>query len=540
MPNAKEVSEKLVGWSLQDQIEELKRKYHLRKKDSESYLDRSKMDIELNDQVIATLRHSNKAKRIMLQKESEADQRVIKDVFKDNRKERLSLQRCAAVEAMDEMNETICEKVKLLNLMRYQREMRQIKLQELREEMDRMMNLDQTKSPDCMEFENMSTQLENSLDKALIKYDTARIITQRYDDILDKLKEASKSLPARLENMENTLRAQRVELSELNELSKEAITARDTAKAELSIIEQSSYESRKQREAELNALRKEVERRKNDAEKIDKKAGRATLITDQTDQKGLLETTMKLEKQNRVLLYEDAMEKIKRASNVSDINDVVTRIESQSSTQDHLRTQVSEMESQRNRLCEEVGKMKKEYHEMKYTGGKKLSRGEALLEELTELMRKEGKHQDKLKDSLERNGKSFTTVRTGIVTLLEKLNIVKLPSPNHNYTDGDIHNQLEMCMKKINQLLKDVGADSPPGNQPAETQNNDFQDFLEMQLSPDNVRVRMEDSDTELSEFDYDGQENEVLSRNDLKNMGQRLIDSKQKLKKKKPKKKST
>ena len=33
------------------------------------------------------------------------------------------------------------------------------------------------------------TTLENSLDKAFIKYDTARIISKKYKDILDNLKE---------------------------------------------------------------------------------------------------------------------------------------------------------------------------------------------------------------------------------------------------------------------------------------------------------------------------------------------------------------
>jgi len=538
MTKPKVKTDKLQCWNLQNQVEELKRKYLLKKKDSESFLERSKLDIEMNDQIIASLRRSNKAKHIMLQQESDADQRVIRDVFRENRNERLSLQRYAAVDAMDQMNETICEKAKLLNLMRYQREMRQKKIKELQEEMDRMVHLDKTKSPDCMEFEGTSTKLENSLDKALIKYDTARMITQKYEEILDKLKEASQTLPARLENMENSLRKQRSELIELKELSKEAMTARDAAKAEFAAFEQQAYDSRKQREAELNAVRKEVERRKIEAEKTDKRAGRATLITDQTDQKALLEASMQLEKQNRFLLYEDMMERIKMASNVTDINDVVSRIEAQAKTQGQLKSRVNEMELLRKRLKEEVKKLQLEFHEMKYTGSKKLSSGEAFLEEMTDQMQAEEKNQRKLKDHLQRNATSLCTIRTGIVTLLDKLNIVKLPSPNHNYTDGDVHNQLDMCMKKINQLLKDVGLETVD-NPTEELQDPEFLDNLESQFSPTNIRVRMEESETELSEFDFDEQENAVLSRIDIKEMGQKMIDSKQRKNKRKTKKKA-
>ena len=46
-------------------------------------------------------------------------------------------------------------------------------------------------------------------------------------------------------------------------------------------------------------------------------------------------------------------------------------------------------------------------------------------------------------------------------------------------------------------------------------------------------------SETNISEFGFESQENEVLSRVDIKNMCQRLIDSKEKkTKKKKIKKK--
>ena len=74
------------------------------------------------------------------------------------------------------------------------------------------------------------TQLENGLDKALIKYDTARIISQRYKQILERLKEESLTLPARLDTMEQSLLQQCDELRELKAMCAQAVQARDIAK----------------------------------------------------------------------------------------------------------------------------------------------------------------------------------------------------------------------------------------------------------------------------------------------------------------------
>ena len=58
-----------------------------------------------------------------------------------------------------------------------------------------------------------------------------------------------------------------------------------------------SIEARRQREAELTSLRKEVERRKIDTDKSDKKAFKASLLSDQQDMKVLAEQQQKRERQ---------------------------------------------------------------------------------------------------------------------------------------------------------------------------------------------------------------------------------------------------
>ena len=164
------------------------------------------------------------------------------------------------------MDQKACEAGKSLNALRYCREKSERKLIELNQELERMKHLENP-SPEQIDNQEVSiirdvylvvyfdifhkflrrffnclfskrfhlflqnvTQLENGLDKALIKYDTARIISQRYKQILERLKEESLTLPARLDTMEQSLLQQCHELRELKVMCAQAVQARDVAK----------------------------------------------------------------------------------------------------------------------------------------------------------------------------------------------------------------------------------------------------------------------------------------------------------------------
>ena len=63
-----------------------------------------------------------------------------------------------------------------------------------------------------------------------------------------------------------------------------------------------AIDARRQRDVELTNLRKEVERRKIDTDKTDKKAFKASLLSDQQDMKLLAEQQQKRERQVRAIV----------------------------------------------------------------------------------------------------------------------------------------------------------------------------------------------------------------------------------------------
>ena len=59
---------------------------------------------------------------------------------------------------------------------------------------------------------------------------------------------------------------------------------------------------------------------------------------------------------------------------MTDVADVVQRVLTQSETKAKLKERVSELEGQTNRLKDENEKLRVQYHDLKYSGNRKLSK----------------------------------------------------------------------------------------------------------------------------------------------------------------------
>ena len=113
--------------------------------------------------------------------------------------------------------------------------------------------------------------MENGLDKMILKVNEAKKIKTIYEGLLEQLKEERRTWPNQLNNHEKAICAQREELEELNAMNHDAQIAREAAKAELTKLEQSVFERKKEREKELAQYKKQAEEKKDHAEKVEKR-----------------------------------------------------------------------------------------------------------------------------------------------------------------------------------------------------------------------------------------------------------------------------
>ena len=119
---------------------------------------------------------------------------------------------------------------------------------------------------------------------------------------------------------------------------------------------------------------------------VERRHARATLIVDNQDMKAQQELLQKRQTQQNLITYEDGFRRIREATHVTDMDEVVERVLSQREKQDALKAQVADLESQRQRMRTELERLFQNFHDMKYSGEKEMSRWDEVVERVVMLL----------------------------------------------------------------------------------------------------------------------------------------------------------
>lgn len=533
-----------------EEIEELKKKLALLDGDRKAYYESSQWTMKKNKDTISKLREKNKRLRFELAKKKAGDEQVIDDAFREKDPQRhCAMRGMSGKAAITKLDQQVCEAEKKLNACKHQRNTREKKLEALETEYNQLVkDAEEVSSTDVGESAEAQKlrSLENGLDKMILKVNEAKKIKTIYEGLLEQLKEERRTWPNQLNNHEKAICAQREELEELNAMNHDAQIAREAAKAELTKLEQSVFERKKEREKELAQYKKQAEEKKDHAEKVEKRLQRSSLQQeDLTEQKAVLSGE---EQERKITTYEEAMNKIKDTTGVSDIKEVVQRFLSQGDTQKHLETLKLNNEKMLVRLKEEKEKLRMEYEEMKYSGEAKLSSGQRMLEEFQQRLADEEKRCSDAKDRQERANKTLVNVKAGIEHLADKLQHLKAPkghvpqaqlSPT---SDEYILDLLGTCEQKLLKLTDDLGG-KDISDVMKEMEDAEFRATMENKLPQYNTRVKLPTTSDRMAVYDDDedsGEDEDVLSRNAIKRYSQQLVDSKTKKHKPRNRKRKT
>ncbi|XP_033732656.1 coiled-coil domain-containing protein 151-like [Pecten maximus] len=526
----------VTAWTISEQVDEVRGKLHLKERDAKAFYESSETKKIEFEQLIAKLRGENKLKRITVSKSISGDGKVIRSVFQNRRKELLSMQRYTVAEAICTMDLKVCEASKRLNDLQYQRNQREVRLSELHVTAKQMKTI--TNTDYNIDREKEIRRLQNEMDKARIKYEAARNISRRYEEIMMHMQEEVRNYPARLDLLEQIVGDASSELGVLHHMNEKAIKTSEESRKDLHGMEREMYQAKRARDMQLNETRKEVERRKETSERAEKRA-KVNLIADTTDTKAARLQQEKAERQEKILELEIGFEKIKSAINVSDIDDVVTRVLNQGDTTQRIKAQEKEKLKNKKELLREQEKLNKLFEEIKFTSERQLARARQILDDIQDDLAEKEKTREKTNKSLQVSDSLLLDIQSGIATLNEKLKDVKLKPPFHNFTTGDPVKDLLNCSRKLDKLQTELAFQE--GMVPRVDQNK-LHEFLESRLPPSNIRIKvdMDDgSDEDDFHFDHDQENEGLLSRDDIKRLGQEMLNSKLRPKKKRSKKRA-
>ncbi|XP_047135175.1 outer dynein arm-docking complex subunit 3 isoform X1 [Hydra vulgaris] len=528
-----------VSISLTEQIEELRRKIALLDGDRKAYFENSQWTMQINKDAISKLRTMNKALRLDLAKKKAGDRKIIDDAFQDQDTVRQNaVGGISGKDVVAKLDQKVCEVKKRINSLNHQLSVREKKLASLQVEYEEMQkDVEMVQLTSCGESDEAQRLrvLENSLDKMNLKLNEAAKIRHTYEQILEHQKEESRTWPNALDSLEQTIKEQNDELKELYIVYNDAQIARDTARSELAKFEQTVTEAKKDRELQLAEYKRQAEEKKDYAEKVEKRLQR-TLQQDDLNQ-DLKSKHSSEEQERKITTYEEAMAKIKDATGVSDIKEVVQRFLSQGETQNHLQSLKLANEKVLAHLKEEKERLQTEFEEMKYSGEAKLSNGEKMLEELREELKVSEAKLLEAKNAQQLISRSVADVKSGIAHLADKL----LPKSQLPPLDSEnfIMDTLKLCETKLTVLVEELGG-KDIGSFLKEMEDAEFRSSLETKLPAFNTRIKLPTFAEKLPTFDDDedsGAEDDYLSRNAIKQNSQQIVDSKTKKNKTKKKK---
>lgn len=259
--------------------------------------------------------------------------------------------------------------------------------------------------------------LENRLDKAMIKYNESLSIRKTYDIILKKLKEERVVFDKQLSSLEEQVKDKQGELGEMLLLSHDAKVAKQNAAKDLSEHQAQIHALRHQRLGEIQAQKEAVEKRVSSQEEA-LKDKQANMVA-----KPLKAMKGSKEKQ-RLAIYEEAMQQIREATGVSDINEVIVKLASQEETLENLRDVKQTNEKKLLALTDKRQQVKDDLEKMKLEGLEAMTRKQVDDMERS-LAQAEQKHV-LAKQNHDQATKMLLDLQAGIEHLCGKLNEIKL------------------------------------------------------------------------------------------------------------------
>ena len=187
--------------------------------------------------------------------------------------------------------------------------------------------------------------MENRLDKAMIKYNEAMSIKKTYDLILKRLKEERIGYDNQLTAIEESLKGKAQDIQELVSLSVDANFSKEQAEADLRKYQIASANKPVGNESRLFPMMasepsitilKPPSRDDQQDGKLSQTSIVASKLNDESQVPNLdiksMSTNKENQAKNRLKEYESAIKKIKDATGVTDINEIVKKFATQQET----------------------------------------------------------------------------------------------------------------------------------------------------------------------------------------------------------------
>ncbi|KAM5308167.1 outer dynein arm-docking complex subunit 3 [Glossophaga mutica] len=548
--------------SVHTQVAELQRKIQLLEGDRKAFYESTQWNIKKNQETINQLHEETRVLQLQLTDLLQGEEKVVQALIWEWKSEKPYLKNKTGQQALEHLDHQLSEKVKQLNALRHQVRLRQKWLEELQLQHS-LRELVMAEAQDGnTEVAKTLRNLENRLEKARMKAEEAEHITNVYLQLKAYLQEESLHLENRLDSMEAEVAKTKHELEELHVVNQEALNARDSAKNQLQYMEETVFRERKKRERFVTECKKQAEERKLQNERMERKTQREHLLLQSDDMIQDSQRAKAEELQLRWNMYqmEVLFGKVKDATGVAETHAVVRRFLAQGDTFTQLETLKNENKQVLLRLKQEKQQLQQELEDLKYSGEARLVSEQKLQAELQGRLKVEEQRRAEAQGQLEQATRAMQMLKEGLEHLVGKLEHVTVGSQvpeeaplrtsqdlrssatlqevrhsTRKELDPKVGDYLPNLLGLLEEKLLKLQAQLEGLNVPEmlhHIADREFFSSLEGKLPTYNTRITLPPAspkDKFFDEEETEEEDNDVVTREELKIRSQKLIESRSK-----------
>lgn len=399
------------------------------------------------------LQQDRRANIDLLEANKQANENEIRSLKEDNKKLRLRLSNLqkSAVSDVDNHLSDVDSLRKLVRQKRNEFDTQKVTSRKLCAKLNKLKGEaaleEQRPSPEDIELSRQIRKLENRLDKALMQYNEAQGICSTYEHIVKRLKAERVEFDNQLTALERTLESKHRDFEELNLLCGDASHARDVAqhtlhKAKWSFDENKQRRSREIRERQQHIkVRKQIIKKQERAEEEKRRqqlgtaAGGEEEEYDSNDDEGegdmsaaskrciSQQEQMVDQEQKKLSVYENAFRKIKDATGVGNVKEMIHKVVGQEPTTKNLVSLSAQHQSRMEDLSRLQKMLLNDVQKVKCSLSVSSSAAMRMkpLDELQDALYARSSRLERAKSQLDRLELAMISTKTGVEHLREKL-----------------------------------------------------------------------------------------------------------------------
>ncbi|XP_006900645.1 PREDICTED: uncharacterized coiled-coil domain-containing protein KIAA1984 homolog [Elephantulus edwardii] len=453
---------------------------------------------------------------------------------------RLAHSRSSMEVVLEKLRKYIFDRVNVHNVLIHLVRQRGQKLESMQQELTSLQNQPEATEEE-QRLQKTIRQLENNIEKTMTKITSSQNIHLLYMDLLDYLKKELARYPTQLDKMQSLVLQYCSELSDMTGMTHDAMMITDEVKNNLSQVEASFIKERRARENRLNQQKKLID--KIHTKEMSDKYRRGRRDLDFPSELMSLEN-LKVKRRESCktdIEYQEnvttMVEHVKSAVRCSHLWDIAGRFLAQKNTEENLELQIEDCEGRRKQLESLMKRLELEQALLKFHHMPSSIGFVSIEKKVKDMLKEEEDRHQMALSNLTKSQKLLLTLQTGIDNLYVRL--VSIPTPNQNEAEVssslDVYGKLAYCEKKLMYLVDRVETLTT-----TEEDNKKVTDALESSMLKEkqNTKISFEDLEEDVIEtFQFaDMDHSYVPSRAEIKKQGQRLIEGRLKVTKKKKK----